>query len=239
MMLKKFHSGLLARFLLIAFSLPSLSYAVTCSKEDIVFYLKQGFTHDQVIQLCAATNSSNKKENHTGGLYDSIVRKENKTATTALTSSSTPQSNTKNTTSKQAGHPDVQTLVLFRSGIQADDVQLTDTQLIYTRNKDCIDYGYDNSTGFMDQACVKTRTSIDLQGLRIVSAKKGLPFLGGSELIVAGNIHRRILNPEVMNARQRNGIRDSYDLDPKELEIPLRSGIDPRQLAERLKQLKQ
>ena len=197
---------------LVGFS--AISYA-ECSKEDVIFYLQEGFSHEQVVGLCATSKKS------TSTPYDSLTTKK-----------FVPKTGMKK--SIPAG---IDNIIYLKSTIQADELQLTSTQLNFTENSHCIQYGLEDGTGFKDEVCVMTKTVIDLAGLKIIKAKKGLPLFGGSELIISGKIQRQVLNPDILNTKQRLGIKDSYQLNPLKLHIPMRSGIDPVQLAAKLKSI--
>lgn len=221
-MIKPSSSVLIALLLCVS----TLTYAGSCSREDIVFYLKQGFTHDQVTKICHTPNNRNPGKKDSSALYPKTSFNQAK---------STPQSTPQSASRTIAANTD--NIIFLKSSINSDELELTDSQIVLTNRNDCIKYGIEDGAGFKDKVCVQTRTTIRLPGLRVLKANKNLPFIGKPELIIAGDIQRQILNPETLSAKQRKELAQDFSSRPSSLELALRSGVDPKQVQRKLMSL--
>ena len=193
----------------------------SCSKEDINHYLKSGFTHDQVVKLCTDSATTQPKSN----LSQPI--------------STPPQTAPKSITSRQnQSHPSsmgrTEDQVYFSTVIEGNPVTLSNDKLIFER-KECAVYGDVNLTGFRDKACLKTRTTITLKGLQVLRATKGILLLKEQELLVKGHITRDYINTSGLNKYKMISVNEQLPTHPKQLNIPIKKGIDPKILAGKLK----
>lgn len=193
----------------------STLYAKECSQTDILFYLKHGFTHEQVVRLCATT-SANKANS--------------KNYATPLTSPP-PSSSTSQNTRQNTSEKDQQ---FFETVINGDSVNLTQETLSFKR-KECAVYGDLDMTETRDKVCIRTETTIRLKGLQIIKVAKGLPLLRKQELVVKGDISRTYLNSRSLSNHKMDAIKEQLLKSPAELNIPIKSGINPHNVAERLR----
>ncbi len=218
--------SILSRAALFAlFAASGHAMANTCSKEDIQFYLQSGFSHEQVVRLC--TNAPPVMQQAPAPAAPSSVAP---VPATPAAVTAVPQ-----TATDRVSRDD---LVYFKTAIESDQVDLTRDTLSYKLGG-CIKYGEVDDFGFKEKACVDTLTTIQLKGLQVLSAKKGIWLVQEQELIVAGDIRREVLNIDRLTPRKRKELMAHYSLQPAQLDIPVRSGIDPRDVAARLRLLTQ
>ncbi len=212
-------------FALIAYSGSAL--ANSCSKADIDHYLKSGFTHDQVVKLCTDTATTPSVQS-SGNLYQSISTPDR----SAPVATATPLHNnpSANITPSRVNNDQV----YFETVVEGNPVTITADKLSFDR-RECAIYGDVDMTGFRDKACVDTRTTINLKGLQILRATKGVFLIKEQELLVKGNITREYLNTSGLNKYKMKAVNQQLPTQPTKLNIPIKKGIDPRVVAGKLK----
>ncbi len=190
---------------------PSL-LANSCSKADIDYYLQRGFSHDQVIRLCAGN------------------------ATQSSTSQSTSQTNTAAplAMNRPQNNELIADRVYFETVLNAQSANLTPTYLSYT-TKECIKYGEENLGGLRDKACVNSHIKVNFKGLKVIKAIKGILLIRDQEMVLQGNISREYLNYNSLSPAQQAVIRNKLPTHPNRLDFPVRKGIDPKLVAQKLK----
>jgi hypothetical protein len=190
--------------------------AGSCSKNDIDHYLKSGFTHDQVIKLCATA-----------------VAKPVVNAPYQAPVAATPATTQAYSASAPAVSQDANQLY-FETVINANPVILSGDSLIFQR-KECAIYGDIDMTQTRDKACVNTRTTIKLKGLQIIRAQKAILMVRKQELVVKGTITREYLDLAKHNKYKIAAIQQQLPTHPEELNIPVKKGIDPTRVVIKLK----
>lgn len=211
--------------------------SANCSREDVSFYLDKGFSHEQVVKICGAQSASGKTSTpaaparvNNGNLYEQIGASNQPSVKSAhiatLSTSSQPAPSS----------ADVETKVFLNSVMKAE-VVITPTHIILSKDNDCIPYGTEDAVGFINEACVQTRTQISRAGLKVVLARKPIPILGKPEFVVSGKIQRQILNPEVLNQKQQSGLASDYPLTPSQVDIPVRRDVDIKKLERTIERL--
>ena len=206
-------------FAIMAYSGSAL--ADSCSKADIDHYLKSGFTHDQVVKLCTDTATPQSS----GNLYQSISTP-NRSAPAPVAAIASPSVNT--------GRRSSEDQVYFETVIEGNPVTLSNNQLIFER-KECAVYGELDMTQIREKACVKTRTTINLKGLEVVRATKGVLLIREQELLVKGNISREYISTTGLNKYKMAAVRQQLPTQLKKFNIPIKKGIDPKTVAGKLK----
>jgi len=187
-------------------------------KADIDYYLQRGFSHDQVIRLCADGTGSN-------GMA-SAPQDSSATATTRTAPAQSlnyPQNN--DLTADR---------VYFETVLNAQSANLTPENLSYT-SKECVEYGEVNLGGLRDKACVNTQVTVNFKGLEIIKAVKGIFLIRDQKMIVQGDIQREYLNYNSLSAGKQAVVRAQLPTRPHRLNLPVLKGIDPKQVASRLK----
>ncbi|MCK5725731.1 MAG: hypothetical protein KAH22_02755 [Thiotrichaceae bacterium] len=187
-------------------SMATLNAYAACSTQQVDHYLKKGFSHEQIVQLCGTQAQAS-----TGSL--SVSRP------TASTPSNRVHSN------KQT---------YFNTVIEGRAIHYTGQQLIFER-KECVDYGEVNMTGFKEKACVNTRTTVNLANLQVLKANKGLFLVREQQLLVKGTITREYLDIHQLDKYKAATVRKLLSNHPATLNIPVKSGIDPKVVAIKLK----
>jgi len=192
-------------------------FANSCSNADITFYLQKGFTHDQVVRLCASKSSN------------TVARPQaQKPAPPTVNSGYVNPPPAKQYNTAREGQ------VYLEAALKASNVRLTPPILSYS-SKECIEYGNKNNSDLNDEACVKSNISINLNGLRVVKATKGLFLIKDVELIVEGNIKREYVNINAIRRQDREAIMSLLPTNPRQINLPVKSGIIPSQVVEKLK----
>ena len=200
--------------------------ANSCSKADIDYYLQRGFTHDQVVRLCAIPGVSTATPSQ-------VPARRVMPATVA------PATNYTNNYSNPAPVPSQQfsaareDQVYLEAALKATNIKLTPPVLSYDA-KECIEYGDKNLAELNDKACVKSKITINLKGLRIVKASKGVFLLRDTEMVIEGDIQREYLNINSIRRQDREAIQRLLPNKPRQLNLPIRNGIDPKQISEKL-----
>ena len=195
--------------------------ANSCSKADIDYYLQRGFSHEQVIRLCAdsmgsnsTTQSPSATQEYGGG--------------TTIPASSSPAFNRSQNYELTADR------VYFETVLNAKSANLTPTHLSYTA-KECIKYGEENLGGLRDKACVNSHITVNFKGLKVIKAIKGILLIRDQEMVLQGNINREYLNYNSLSPAQQAVIRAKLPTQPNRLDLPVRKGIDPKLVAQKLK----
>ncbi len=119
------------------------------------------------------------------------------------------------------------------AAIDAKNVTLNQNQLNYS-SKECAEYGPDNNVDLIEKACVNSRVTVNLTGLKIKKMSKGLFLIKDAEFIVEGNIKRDYLNLNAVRRQEKSEVLRLLPTNPKQVNIPLRRGIDPKDVAQRL-----
>ena len=197
--------------------------ANSCAKTDIDYYLQRGFTHDQIVRLCSTTSAP--------------MPKPSANVHTRPTPSS-PQYQTQNSrglpVQRQAsGSSSNNDQVYFETVLKATSANLTPSSLSYI-SKECVEYGEADLAGLKDKVCANTMVTLPFNGLQVLKATKGVFLIKKQELLVKGNIQREYLNLNSYSAKKQREIRTQLPASPHQLDLPVRKGIDPKQVAAKL-----
>lgn len=208
----------------------SAAVAANCSREDIDHYLDRGFTPDQVIDLCgqlAPSAADTPVAAPEATPAPDVVAPVAPVATPAV-----PVAAPAAPASRADNGLDDESFFTIKHALDADEVQVTDAELIYTRDR-CHRFGEEDAIGQRPIACVVTRTTISRAGFEILKAVKGILLIQDRQFLVsADRIQREVLTPEkITNARERKLFLEEFSTNPKQLDIPLRRGYEPPELA--------
>lgn len=199
------------------------SFANNCSMQQIDQYLKKGFTHDQVVKLCTTAKPAPQQPaapvSSNGDLYEGLSGKSPKTA------NPTPQ------TSTQPANNEDQ--LYFATVLDASPVIVSRDKLSY-ESKECAVYGDMDITQMRDKACIHSRVNIPFAGLTIISAQKSIPLIRDQELMIKGNITREYIDTGNLNQYQMQAVQEQLPLIVNQLDIPVKKGINPKDVATRL-----
>jgi hypothetical protein len=188
------------------FLIAASASANTCSKSDIDHYLKSGFSHAQVVQLCGMKSAATP-----------VVMPAKDVRPLA--------------TSPYAANTNDQ--IFFKSAIKAHKVEIAADKLVYFNNE-CMVFGLEDMTGEKDSLCRDVKTIINYAGLSIIQTQKEIPLLQKSHLIMRGTISRELLQVESIPKRHKKAFFEDFATAPKTIDIPFRKGFDPKDIAGRL-----
>lgn len=194
--------------LLLVLTAGSVNAGVDCSKEGVAYYFQQGIAADQIAKLCGDAPVKNPPQQIQSG------------SGSAPAGELQPQQ-----------HSD---LLYFSSMIVADTVKFDQGRLIYVK-KECLEYGVEADEDVADYACGQFYTSIGLAGLEIERAVTGIPFFRDAELVVAGDIKRKVLDYDKLDKHAKKAIKTLFSANPRSVPIPLRKDANPEEIGRRLK----
>ncbi len=188
-----------------------------CPKEDVTYYLKQGFNQEQIVQLCTKQNSTSQKQ-----LPSSIKEPEQKSFLSPSRSADDLKSAEINS-NKSSGiyNPDA---IFLASAIEAYDLEVTKDVIMLTR-KDCFEYGQEDWNEFQDRACPNVKYTISRDGLEIVDRDNGFFGMGSTALYIAGTITAEIVDLDQFQDKQHEAIKATIQNSTKKLKINIRSGM--------------
>lgn len=191
--------------------------ANSCTKADIDYYLQRGFTHNQVVRLCANAPAQN----------------------TALLSSN--NTSLKNTSREYASPSNIQDNSLTEDRVYFETVlkhaktaTLTPSALSYV-SRECIKYGEENLAGLKSKVCANTRVTVNFKGLQVLKAVKGIFLIKDQQMLIQGDIQREYLDINTLPPAKQAVIRAQLPAKPRRLDLPVRNGIDPKRVADKLK----
>ena len=194
-----------AIFATFSFFLATDLMANSCSKADVDFYLQRGFTNDQVVRLC--------------------------------TSSGAAAPNTQYQQQYAApADPKTQALredqIFLSTALDVKSVQLTPAEMTYS-GEECVVYSPHPNNRDMDESlCVNSRVVVKFAGASITKVSKGFFLVKDPELVINGNIKREYLNLNEIRRQERAPIQRLLPSTANTASIKVRSGIDPKKIAD-------
>ncbi len=199
-------------------TLFSVQAYAACPREDVSYFLKQGFNHEQIVQLCSSPSSSKKTVESTESKIKQtppFVKNEHPSKPFVESPSIRHES------TGIYGNPDA---VFLATAIEAYDIEVTKNTIMFTR-KDCFKFGQQDWNGFQNSACPKVKYTIISGGLKINDRDNGFFGLGSKALYVSGNIRADILDLDQFKQNQQEEIRQIIQKNTKALKIDVRSGM--------------
>lgn len=201
----------------------SNAIAADCSPNDVDHYLDSGFSHEQIVKLCTGSQD----------LTPAKGAQKDDSQPNSMTEDKAP-------IESQIGHeaPNISSSredeIYFETVIVGNPVSLTPEKLIFER-KECVEYGEINISGIRDKVCVNTLTTIDFDGLQILEASKAVFLIREQTLRVKGTISRVYLDISKHKKHKAAEIKKQLSTHPAHLNIPVTQGIDPQDVALRIK----
>ena len=200
----------------IAILWQTVQAAPVCTRADVDFYLRKGFTTAQATAICSGAPS----EGPQAPAY---------TPPPAPIASPPPA----RTAAEQRQENDESFL---NNAIDGYDVSLEDGKLFYTR-KQCLDYGDQDPGGYKNRACPLVRYSIALKGLEVISTRRKFLVYGQNKIIVKGQVTREVVgNLDTFDEKNRALIIKTIEQSPQ-ADIPVRSGISLDRVTATLRKL--
>jgi hypothetical protein len=187
--------------------------ANSCTKADVDFYLQRSFTNEQIVRLCTSAPTQITNQLPAQAQYQ--------------TQYAPPVDR-----QSQAIREDQ---IYLSTALDAKDVNLNSSGLSYI-SKECAVYSaFPNNNDLDENLCIDAKVAIDFSGLQIKKISKGIFLVKDPELIVSGNIKRDYLNLNSIRRQDRGPIQQILPTTPKEININVRNGIDPKQVADLIK----
>ncbi len=185
-----------------------------CSRDDIDYYLSRGFSHDQVVRLCGTQPAPSQK---------------------TLTDQTPAPAKTANQP------PDSQDLLVEQTYLQAvmdaEAVKLGPDTVAIIQER-CFPYGEENAIGFREEACGRMVTTIDRQGMEITRVVDPVFLLRDGILRIRARITRQMAFRKKIRAADKKAFFQDYPKQSDTLDIPLKKGNKPSEVAEHLKKLR-
>ena len=120
------------------------------------------------------------------------------------------------------------------AALDAKNVTLNQNQLSYT-SKECADYGPPNNTDLIEEACVNSTVTVNFSGLKIKKIANGFFLIKDAQFIVEGNLKRDYLDLGSVRRQEKSEVLRLLPVNPKQVNIPIRRGINPEDVAQRLR----
>jgi hypothetical protein len=196
-----------------------------CSRSDLEFYLKKGFSHEQITAICSSSEGDAAAETPTEPEIDS-------------TGSETPRKNSESTgdLKEVTSVPAQEDTFSLTTVIKGYDVDVGPESMHYTTS-DCFEYGEEDIFGFRRRACPEIRFSIYYDGME--ASKSGMKyfFYGPRGIKVKGRIERQILSglDHLGKEARKEALKELESGD--ETTIPIHKGISLDKALNALKDL--
>ncbi|WP_299877382.1 hypothetical protein [uncultured Cocleimonas sp.] len=120
------------------------------------------------------------------------------------------------------------------AALDAKNVTLNQNQLSYS-SKECAEYGPPNNTDLIEEACVNTTVTVNFAGLKIKKLSNGLFLIKDAQFLVEGDLRRDYLNLNKVRRQEKSEVLRLLPTNPKRVNIPIRRGIDPEEVAQRIR----
>ena len=194
-----------AIFATFSFFLATDLMANSCSKADVDFYLQRGFTNDQVVRLCTSSGAAAPNAQYQQPYAAPVDPK------------------------TQALREDQ---IFLSTALEVKSVQLTPNEMTYS-GEECAVYSPIPNNRDMDETlCVNTRVVVIFAGASIKKVSKGFFLVKDPEVVINGNIKREYLNLNEIRRQERAPIQQLLPSTANTASIKVRSGIDPKKIAD-------
>lgn len=228
-----FYLTCLSLFLLAA---SNQVFANGCTMQTIDTYLSKGFTHDQVVSLCASAAPATPSTASSASIQQQIqaevkrqVQQQVNTSVDKQIQQQIQHAQASNNLAPSGSHDEL----YFATVIKGTPINLEDDVLSYN-TRECAVYGEEDISGIRDKACVNTKISIYFDNLKVIRAQKGIMLIRKHELIVKGKITREYLGVSHLDKYQMVEVDKQLPLSMETFNIPVADGIDPKNVAARL-----
>ncbi len=134
----------------------------------------------------------------------------------------------------QRNSPQGEDQAYLAAALDAKNVTLNQNQLSYT-SKECAEYGPPNNTDLIEEACVNSTVTVNFAGLKIKKIANGFFLIKDAQFLVEGNLKRDYLNLGSVRRQEKSEVLRLLPTNPKQVNIPIRRGIDPEDVAQRLR----
>jgi hypothetical protein len=224
------NTSLLIALCIMVFSGNALA---NCTMDKIDQYLSKGFTHAQVVTMCAGSSAAPVSSE---AIQQQIQLEVQKQVGTQVNQKVDQRVKQQMQHVQQTGQmPTSASLdqLYFATVLKGTPVNLEEDSLSY-ETRECVEYGEIDITQLRDKACLPTRITIFFDGLRVISAQKAIPLIREHELIVQGNITREYLDTSRLDKYKMREVDKQLPLQISRFNIPVNDGIDPKKVQARL-----
>jgi hypothetical protein len=202
--------------LIILFSAKSNA---ACIREDVSYYLEQGFNQEQIVKLCARQNSIPQEQLHTP-----IQEPQRPTLPPQENHAQHPNEVTPSRRSEATSTYGSLDAIFLSTAVEAYEVEVTEDTIMFTR-KDCFDYGEEDWNEFQERACPRVKYTINRGRLKIVDRDNGFFGMGSTALYISGDIKAEILDLDQFKTKNQEAIRTAIQKNTEKLKINIRSGM--------------
>jgi len=206
--------------------------ANNCSMQQIDKYLDRGFSHQQVVTMCASSSESIQEQ------IQVEVQKQVQEQVQVQVEEKVEQQVSQQVRQQIQQASDLPVSgshdqLYFATVLKGTPVNLEEDSLSY-ETRECAVYGEIDITEMRDKACLPTRITIYFNDLKVISAQKGIPLLRKQQLIVKGTIKREYLDTSYLDKYKMIEVKKQLSLSMSSFNIPVKSGINPNDVVARL-----
>ncbi|GAA0427280.1 hypothetical protein GCM10009133_39850 [Cocleimonas flava] len=134
----------------------------------------------------------------------------------------------------QQGSPESVDQAYLAAALDANNVTINQNRLSYT-SKECVEYGPPNNTDLIEEACANTTVTVNFAGLKIRKISNGFFLIKDAQFLVEGDLKREFLNLNKVRRQDKSEVVRLLPTNPKRVNIPIRRGIDPEEVAQRIR----
>ena len=195
--------------------LTATNLHAACTRDDVSFYLSEGFTQDQITALCTVATEA---------------------ATPSIPATPEPAANIAVVPSASDSNKDAERYL--QEAIKGDDVHVEDGFLHYTAIA-CIPYGQfnDNKEPWPKETCEQVRYKVTLRGMKAKREWVSDNFLQPRQVYLQGQIERELVSDlDDISPAHRNQIRENLQTEVKAT-VPIKEGMSSDRLIESLNKI--
>lgn len=200
-----------------------------CERSDVSYYLKEGFTPEQITTICSEAPKPASKTEQAPAVTPAAPAPVTSKPVESVAPIVAPIA-----IQKEAAAPSSETEKKLQSLINGKQIILTDDALGYVQ-KICVSYEYDTYYPPTQVVCPKAEVTIQREGLVVVKAEKIL--FEGSQVRVKGAISKKILETfEDKDADEKKIILDALK-DNSSTNIQVKNKASADELAQILREI--
>ena len=123
------------------------------------------------------------------------------------------------------------------AALDASSVTLNDQSLIITP-LECFKHGPSSNSkaapDLVENICVNTKININLAGMKIGKASRGLFLVQEPKINISGNIKREFVGLNALRRQDREAALETLRKNPNKVALKIRRGIEPSTVAQKL-----
>jgi hypothetical protein len=227
------HLAILAIALLF---LTATSAHAACTRDDISFYLSNGFTQEQITAIC--TVSTETEARSAPATPETAVPPTSATPEPAPSTPDTPEPAASVAVEPPAGGNNKAAESYLREAIEGHDVRVEGGFLHYTA-RICIPYGRFNTNKepWSKEACELVRHKVTLRGMRAKRERFSTSLFQPRQIYLEGQIERELVSDlEDFGSTSRVQIIQNLQTEVKAI-VPIKENMSPDRLLESLNKI--